>query len=255
MPHVSFIPAGRAGNFLFECAAAFGYAKKHRLQFSVPKRTSNEFWSPIYLNHLQNPNYNEGIETIMVYEKNFHYDELPFDESWRSKNITLQGYFQSFKYFDEYRQEMLNTFDIPYKIISDTCSIHARYGDYLTITGKHIIIDEDYLTKAMTLITEKTEIIKFKVFSDDLPLFKERHGKLYDFEYSENNDIIKDLIEMSCMHSNIGSSSTFSWWAQYLNRNPEKVVITQRNWFQGGWKENTLPVYTHDLLPESWIKI
>lgn len=255
MAHVSFIAAGRAGNFLFECAAAFGYAKKNGLQFSVPKRTSHEFWSPIYLKHLQHLAYNEGIDTINIQEKNFHYDELPFDESWRNKNITLQGYFQSFKYFDQYREEILNTFDIPYKIIPDTCSIHARYGDYLTIAGKHIIIDEDYLVKAMVLITEQTGIVKFRVFSDDLVLFKERHSKLYNFEYSDNNDIMEDLIEISCCHSQINSSSTFSWWGAYLNRNPDKTVVTNQQWFQQGWKENTLPVYTHDLLPESWIKI
>ncbi|HQV54293.1 MAG TPA: alpha-1,2-fucosyltransferase [Chitinophagaceae bacterium] len=251
MSHVSFIPAGRAGNFFFTCAAAFAYAKKHGLKFSVPTRTSNEFWSPIYLKHLQDPTYNAGIPAIVVKEKNFHYDEIPFDESWRNNNITLQGYFQSELYFKDYKDEMIESFNLRWELIPDVCSIQARFGDYLTIAGKHILVDEPYLTKAMALITEKTGITRFKVFSDDLNYFQNKFGHLYNFEYSTNSDIMQDFIEISCCHSNINSSSTFSWWSSYINRNHDKVIITQELWFQAGWGGAD----TKDIIPDTWIKL
>ena len=255
MSIVSFMPQGRAGNFLFECAAAWAYAKKHGLEFSVPKFTNSDFHCPIYLHHLQHPDYNPQAPRIVVKEQNFHYNEIPFEESWTGQNILLYGYFQSYKYYQEYREEMLDAFNLHWKLIPDTCSIHARYGDYLTIPGKHIIVDEPYLLSAMEIIKAETGIVKFKIFSDDLNLFKQRHGHLYDFEYSTNTDIMADLIDASCCHSNIGSSSTFSYWISELNRNPDKIKTTQKLWFQEGWSESGLPYNTDDLLDDKWIKL
>lgn len=248
---VSFTPMGRAGNFFFECATAWAYAKGHGLEFSVPKNTSHEFWSPIYLQHLIDPSYNPSISPIVVREQAFHYNELPFEEAWRGCSIMLHGYFQSDKYFNEYREEMLNAFALPWHPESDVCSIHARYGDYLTIEGKHIIIDEDYLLKAMRGISEYTGITRYKVFSDDIPLFKQRHGDLFNFEYSENTDILQDLIDMSCCAHHINSSSTFAWWGAYLNRSADKIVVTPHKWFQDGWDNAD----TKDIVPQEWIKI
>lgn len=255
MSIVSFMPQGRAGNFFFEAAACWAYCKKHGLEFSVPKFTNSDFHNPIYLHHLQHPNYNPQAPRIVVKEKNFHYDELPFDESWRGQNILLSGYFQSYRYYQEYREEIINAFNLHWELIPDVCAIHARYGDYLTIEKKHIVVDEEYILSAMKIISEKTGITRFKVFSDDLPLFKQRHGDLFPFEYSTNDDIMADLIEASCCHSLIGSSSTFSYWIAELNRNPDKVKTVQKLWFQEGWSENGLPYHTHDLLDDKWIKL
>ena len=248
---VSFTAMGRAGNFLFQAATAWAYAKRHGLEFSTPKSTTHDFWSPLYLHHLQHPNYSEHLPRMVIREQAFHYNELPFDEEWRHQNILLNGYFQSPKYFDEYRDEMLNAFNLPWTPKHDTCSIHARYGDYLTIEGKHILIDEQYLCKAMAIIMRVTGVKKFKVFSDDIPLFKQKFDRLYPFEYSTNTDIMQDLIEISCCAHNIGSSSTFSWWGAYLNRNPNKIIITQELWFQPGWDNAD----TKDLIPSEWIKL
>lgn len=250
MPHCTFIPAGRAGNFLFECSNAIAYSLKHNLNFTVPLITSNEFWSPIYFKHLQDHSYNPNLETINIFEENHSYSELPFYEYYRNCNIVFNGYYQSEKYFADYREELLYLFKLPY-ILKPICSIHARYGDYLTIQGKHIIIDEDYLKKAIKLIKEKTGLDRFKVFSDDIPYFKQQLGHLYDFEYSGNTDEMADLIEISCCHSNINSSSTFSWWGAWLNRNDCKVIVTPEKWFQDGW----MGLDTNDIIPSNFIKI
>ena len=252
MPYVSFLPAGRAGNFFFTCAAAWAYAKRHGFDFSVPKYTTSEFWSPLYLPHLQNPEYNDQQPRVIVREKHFHYAPIEFSEGWRGNNIVLSGYFQSYKYFNEYRDEMLDAFALPWHHIPDVCSIQARFGDYLTIEGKHILVDEPYLKSAMELVTAETGIIRFKVFSDDLNYFKHNFGHLYNFEYSTNNDILSDLIEISCCHSQIGSSSTFAWWGAYLNRNPMKAVVQQGQWFQQGWSDGNGVVDTSDLLLPEW---
>lgn len=251
---VTFVPMGRLGNYFFEAANCIAYAKKHGLEYSMPFHTSNKIWSPIYLTHLQNKKYNFSLPTIKIEEKQFHYYELPFDESFRNANIILQGYFQSYLRLDAFRKEILEAFNLPYEFKEEYCSIHARYGDYLTIANKHIIIDDYYLLEAMAIM-RINGIKNFKVFSDDLPLFKKRHGDLYDFEYSTNTNELDDLIEISCCEHNINSSSTFSWWGAWLNQNPNKIIITQKLWFQIGWKEDTREVLTSDLIPQNWIKL
>lgn len=247
---VSFPAVGRLGNYYFECATALAYSLEHGLDFTTPSATTNEYWSPIYLKHLQKNDYDQYLPKIELFENVFTYTELPFEESWRDKNIIIHGYRQSYKYFEKYRNELLYLFGHPYEL-KNVCSIHARYGDYLEIKGKHIIINEDYLTRAMKYITDNTGLTKFKVFSDDLKTFKSRLGHLYDFEYSTNTNETDDLIEMSCCHSNIGSSSTFSWWAAWINKNPDKVIVTPIDWFQKDWRDGP----TTDIIPPSWVKL
>ena len=89
------------------------------------------------------------------------------------------------------------------------------------------------------------------IFFEMKNYFQNKFGHLYNFEYSTNSDIMQDFIEISCCHSNINSSSTFSFWGAYLNRNPEKIVITQEKWFQTGWDGAD----TKDIIPSTWIKL
>jgi len=250
---VSFRAAGRMGNFLFQAASSYGYSRRNNLEWSVPNWTSHNFWSPLYLQHLVHPDYDRR-EDILINENGMQYQDIPFEEEWRNQNIVLNGYWQTALYFDEYRDEIIELFNYPYKIKEDTCSIHARFMDYLTIHGKHILVDEEYLVNAMQRIINDTGIKKFKVFSDDLNYFRTNFGHIYDFEYSTGT-IEQDLIEISCCACNINSSSTFSWWGAYLNRNPDKIIITQKKWFQDGWKDGTILAQTQDIVPPNWIKL
>ncbi len=255
MPHVSFTPAGRCGNFLFECASSLAFALDHNLDFTVPLHTSNEKWSPIYLKHLQDHSYNPHLNTIHLWESGHEHKPLEFREEWRNSNIIVEGYRQSGLYFDNYRSEILYAFDIPYEKINN-CSIHARYGDYLTVKDgagkyKHVVVDKEYLSQAMNHIIDEGGVSRFKVFSDDIELFKKRHGDMWDFEYSTNTNEWDDLVEMSCHAHQINSSSTFSWWSAWLNRNPDKIIVTQKDWFKDGW----MGLNTDDIVPENWIKL
>src|SRR5258708_1175837 len=130
---VSFPAVGRFGNFLFECSTALAYALKHSLEFTVPNKTTDNYWSKLYLQHLYNPNWNPNLPQIDLWENGHQWQELPFDESWRDKNIIVQGYRQSYKYIDEFRDEIIALFEFPYQMKEDVCSIHARYGDYLNL--------------------------------------------------------------------------------------------------------------------------
>jgi hypothetical protein len=247
---------GRFGNVAFQVATCISYGLKHNLEISVQTTTNNTFWNPIYFQNLRNDKWEQGREDILINENVFGYEPIEFKEEWRGKQIVLNGYFQSEKFFKEHRAEILYLFDFP-KVTNPIICLHARFGDYLTVKDgngkmKHIIIDEPYIISAIKLVKEKTGLERIKVFSDDIPYFKANFGHLYDFEYSTNANEVEDITEMSCCHSFIGSSSTFSWWAAWLSRNEEKVIVTQKDWFHpDGWMD----IDTSHIVPETWIKL
>jgi hypothetical protein len=242
---------GRMGNVLFQAAHTIAFALKNNQEFSFPNRTQDPYWNPLYLQHLVNEKYEQGREDILINEPHYHYAPLEYKKEWDGRQVVLNGYWQSEKYFKDFRNEIIYLFGYPYSIKEDICSIHARYGDYLMLPEKHILMNEGYLKIAMNTITAKTGITRFKVFSDDIHYFKTNLGRLSDFEYSANGNEVSDMIEMSCCHSNINSSSTFAWWGSWLNKNPDKVVVTPEKWFQDGW----MNMNTKDVIPDTWIKL
>ena len=51
-----------------------------------------------------------------------------------------------------------------------------------------------------------------------------------------------------CLCKNqIIANSTFSWWAAWLNSNPQKNIIAPSKWVKG--------YSTKDLIPKEWIQL
>ena len=169
----------------------------------------------------------------------------------------LEGYFQSPKYFDKYREEIQKEFSLKDKLDSEmyhkissnnSCCVHIRRGDY-TVATNHLVCTIDYYKQAMKLMKEKVGDIKFYIFSDDINWVKENIKFDYDVEYVEENN--PNYIELglmsSCKHF-ILSNSSFSFWAQYLAKNDNKVVIAPNRWFND-------PNQPCDIYEDSWIKL
>jgi hypothetical protein len=235
---------GRLGNNLFQKAAAIGYATKHGLDYHL---------CPWYAKN------NIAFGHRILKEQGHQYQELPFDEKWRKgkRNIVLDGYWQSAKYFDHCREEVLKAFGYDWSLKEGWCSIHVRRGDYLLYPDKHPVVTADYLERAIYHIYYDTGLLNFMVFSDDIPYCKAVLPNLryqgFTFEYSEGRTAEEDLVLGSCCEHNIISNSTFSWWQAWLGRNENKIVISpsKDNWFGSGNSH----LDTSDIIPESWIQI
>jgi hypothetical protein len=238
---------GRLGNYCFQIAAAMGYAWRHGLEFSVPDHTKSPVHNPIYFQHLANPRWDNSAPVVRIEEGTHAYQELPYKLEWEGKQIVLDGYWQTEKYFKEFRKEVIAAFGLEWKQLDGFVSVHLRRGDYLRLTHKHPPVPKEWIEEAMRQFPG----YHFIFFSDDIAYCKETFGHRKDVSFSKRKDPLQDLTEMSWCEHQIGSASTFSLWGGYLNQNPKKRMIMPRLWFVPG--HGGLDV--SDIVPENWIRL
>lgn len=252
---VTTIPFAGLGNQLFMAAAVIGYAKKHGQEFHIPYTTKNpRFWKP-YLKNLINKNYNPRLKPVVIKELSHNYNELPFNDNLKGFNVFLEGYWQSEKYFIDYRTDVLKAFGFNWHLNKGTVAIHVRRGDYLKYPDKHPVVTMEYLTKAIHYFVE-LGYTDFKVFSDDIPWCKQNLNnqnpafKDLLFLFSTGNNELQDLHGMSTYEHQIISNSSFSWWGAYLGQNENKIVIAPKVWFGPGNSH----LDSSDIIPETWLR-
>lgn len=238
---------GRMGNFLFQVACAITYAWRHGLEFTIPNTTKDPRNNPIYLQHLVNPRWDPALPSVQIVEQSHAFQVLPFQEAWRDKNIILDGYWQTEKYFLEFRDRLLETFAYPWEPWKGIVSFHVRRGDYLRLAYKHPPVSLDWMHRAMALFPG----YHFLFFSDDIKWCQSVFGDRKDVTFSTGKSIEEDLIRMSWCEHHICSASTFSWWGAWLNRNPQKRILMPDWWFTPGYQR----INTKDIVPTHWERL
>ncbi len=246
---------GRLGNNLFQLSAAIGYAKKHGVGWGIKKgyveRGFNVKQVDRFMPHLPACDsyfkpYTEWQEKWTGFEFNYH--EIPFFHN----GVELVGFWQSYKYFDNAEEEVRNAINITYKDgYRDYCSVHIRRGDYVNLSTNFPPVTPHYVNLAMRHFGSNQ---KYLVFSDDIEWCKRSlNGNI---EFSEGKNEWDDLCLMASCGHNIIANSSFSWWAGWLNKNPDKIVVSPSHkvgqWFgpDNGVKHDCV-----DLLPPSWKQI
>ena len=181
--------------------------------------------------------------------------------------VYLKGYWNSYKYFDDIRKELLDDFSFKdamneeNKRIADliscsdnTISLHVRRGDYLTTKGAREMFrspfDDGFYDRAILLIEEKVNNPEFFLFSDEPEWVKENlkiKHKTTVVDINKGDNSYWDMKLMSLCKHNIIANSTFSWWAAWLNENPNKIIIAPKAWM------NDKAFLIEDLIPKDWI--
>jgi hypothetical protein len=119
----------------------------------------------------------------------------------------------------------------------NSVSVHVRRADYLLPEHQRIfgLLDDNYYIKAIEHICGLIERPTFYVFSDEIETVKDmRCFQNLDVRFMEDERVNQDYLEFALMRQckhNIVANSTFSWWAAWLNRNPEKVVVVPKRWY------------------------
>ena len=251
---------GRLGNNMFQIAACIGYAKKHNVGWGVKKgyreKGFNAFQVDKYFPNISSCDsyfkaYTEFQEQWAGTEFNYH--EIPFHPN----GCELVGFWQSEKYFENAKDEVRKYLQLPFvEGYRDYVSIHIRRGDYVQHSGSFPPVTVEYIEKAMKQIRSH----RYLVFSDDIAyckeIFKHLNNSIQQFEYSEGRNEFEDMALMASCGHNIIANSSFSWWAAWLNTNPDKIVVSpshkRGNWFgmEAGVKHDCI-----DLIPKEWIQI
>lgn len=165
--------------------------------------------------------------------------------SFFRKLIICNGYLELPELFNSIRPILLEEFTPKYppiecnkelyRIIDNNNSVcvSIRRGDYLSpqIKEKFLVCDETYFYQAIDKIKQliKNPVLVF--FSDDIEWVKEYIRTDIPSYYESGVDPVWEKLRLmySCKHFII-SNSTFSWWAQYLSRNDNKIVISPDHW-------------------------
>ena len=213
--------AGRLGNNLFMIAHAYARALDQNRQLIVPAKQ---------VGHMD-----DFVDN--VFRKLDLYIDHP-NEVKNEEATVYGGYFQSESHFEKYSEAVKSLFsptkefidrirtEIPVIFNTEVTVINVRRGDYLHYPTYHPVVSPEYMHKALTLVPSNQYIVA----SDDIPWCKE-HLNISNAIYLEGWKIHEQLWIMAMCHHFIISNSSFSWWAAYLSRHSEKIVIAPETWF------------------------
>ena len=159
------------------------------------------------------------------------------------KNKLIYGYFESDRYFSSVEDELKKIYrkkdktsnsELYRKICStESVCVTVRRGDFYTKENQENlgVCNEEYFQRGIQYIKSAHKNATVFFFSDDIDWVKNNikvEGPAY---YESGMDSLweKMLLMSSCKHFVI-SNSTFSWWAQYLSKNENKIVIAPSRW-------------------------
>jgi hypothetical protein len=182
-----------------------------------------------------------------------------------SKNIIVYGKFENSKYFDDIKGILKKEFTPKYPILEDnqhlydvlekknSVCVHVRRGDFLSDAFKRdfYVCDKSYYMRAIDYIKCHVENPVFFFFSNDIEWVRKEMAIEGEKYYEpDNNPLWETFRMMYCCKHFIISNSTLSWWAQYLSRNENKIVVSPDHWYNNPEKSSKA-----HLIEPSFVKI
>ena len=201
---------------------------------------------------------------IYVKQPDANYMPLPDSQQYQ---IFLEGYFQSAKYFEYIREQLLNEFEFPAMddenkaLQADICntinavSIHIRRGDYVrsgVIGSVHGVLPITYYQQAISYLKSRYSELRYFVFSDDINWAKENLNleQVYFIGHNTGRESWKDMALMTkCTHHIIANSS-FSWWGAWLAQR-DGTTLAPAQWFN----PRQVIFNIDDYIPQNWIVV
>lgn len=283
---------GGLGNQLFQYAAAYSLAKRldqelkldssffpgqtlrgfklGQLNVSYTKKVEVQSYSiELYKNKYLNKLLRKANIRVLPCSSNTQYlletrsDIVPEFFKINQKNIYMDGYYQSEKYFREYKKDLIAQFTPNYqseeeyeKVLSEITSceavaVHVRRGDFLKAQNdanpNHYLLGEQYYHNALKYMDKQVENPIYYWFSDDIEWVKKNFGEKENFRFvslkTKHGDIDEMMLMKNCHHI-ISANSTFSWWASWLNEYEDAIHVCPARRYGN----------LH-MIPDNWIKI
>ncbi|KAI0226868.1 Galactoside 2-alpha-L-fucosyltransferase 2 [Lamellibrachia satsuma] len=254
---------GRIGNQMFEYAAAYGIARMNN-RSAVTHVTNFDMIRNLFTN-LSLPRSPNLSNMTTVSEGKYgtystKYEKLP------ESNVKLWGYFQCWKYFQRYNNDLRREFTF-------NESIRTKSMDYLknitrmhnsrniTFVGVHVrrgdrvhsqlyrVASKLYITHAMDDFRRNFTKVHFVVCSDDISWCKENLGQQKNVSFSVGRSPVDDFVVLSMCNHTISTVGTFSWWVGWLAGGTTTYYVNHANVSTYMYKDLTFADY---FLP-NWI--
>jgi len=290
---------GGLGNQMFQYAIGFALAKKKKTNLFFDVRFINEYKiSPppgyvprdidldIFGIKLEIPSKKDLLKVFQFNKKYkirnlisifldkinflvFRERKRTFEERFlnlKGKIWYLDGYWQSEKYFNNVRKELLNIFNFNSlkkleknkKFLKNILSkksvcVNVRRADFINIP-EHDVLNIEYYKKAIEILKKFIgDDYEIFIFSDDLHWCKKNFLFFSKANYVEHKLAGKKFYNYLYLMSNfkyfIIPNSSFAWWAAWLSQFDNKKIIAPKKW-SGLVDEDKV-----DIVPDSWIKI
>ena len=203
-----------------------------------------------------------GSDAIYILETRSDIMDLFFTET--AETVYLDGYYQSEKYFADFREDIFRQFKPCYPAESEfrqaiemvrttrSVAVHVRRGDFIKgakdSNMNHYLLGEQYYHNALKYMAQNLpEDAVYYWFSDDIEWVKKRFSEKANYRFitlhTKNADIDEMQVMRNCRHI-IAANSTFSWWAAWMNENPNAIRTVPERRFGN----------LH-MIPEGWVKI
>jgi hypothetical protein len=254
---ISVFLMGGLGNQLFQIFAVIAYAKRIDATF-VFKNVKNTYGCTYRETYWDT--FLSNLKSYLVDNIRFKsYGEInPYrmnDIPTPTENLILEGYFQSYKYFDKEFSYIRNLIQLDeqqhmvkyefnhYTLGKPSIALHFRLGDY----AQSDRLPLTYYEKALACFSGQFKILCFgeEMSKDIITTNIEKLQELYPaFEFELVDYKIPDwkqLLIMSLCDNNIIANSSFSFMGAYFNGSLTKKVV---------FPQTLLPER-----PEDWIKI
>lgn len=168
------------------------------------------------------------------------------EKSAEMSNLVMYGKFENPDFFQGIKPILQQEFTPKYAPLdinrelydtitqNNTVCVHIRRGDFLSeeFRNDFYVCDEDYYRKAINLILERVDTPVFFFCSNDIEWVKQTFKIDAPCYYEPETNPLWETFRMmySCKHFII-SNSTLSWWAQYLSKNEDKIVVSPDRWY------------------------
>jgi hypothetical protein len=279
---------GGLGNQLFQLFALIAYSLRTKTPFFFENKPitcgdrKKYYWDTALLNKLKGFIKPPLQQQVIYKEPFFHYTPIPqINPDYNVQNIKLHGYFQSEKYFLDYKDiifRMLNLKEtqqcmkekvapyLPTSAFENIVSLHFRVGDYANLQHAHPLMPLEYYEKALAQLLKDTNgkkdwFILYFCEENDIKYVNEKINYLkqnptfQDFVFlnvPQHLDDWEQMLTMSLCQHHIIANSTFSWWGAYFKEGKDGGnVYYPSKWFGPALGDKK----TEDLFLESWKKI
>lgn len=241
---------GNLGNQLFQIASTIGIAHKNGHQYCFPKWEYMESFDIEFV---------ECADSILfenVQEASFSYKEYNFT---KRENISLNGWFQSEKYFDVIATKELLVpirslvekvkLKIDFSQGRNPILISIRRGDYIGHPKYHQLGYHYYIT-ALELHFPEWKNRTLFITSDNSLWCKQYFSNLKNVRFCDDMNPIEQLTLALFADDFIISNSTFSWWQAWIGENESTKVIRPEHYLRGKFAlENS----DKDFFPDRWL--